>query len=76
MPDGCQTDEVFKLPGKSLKASMFQHCKYEIVIAKHPSAVFTSMSVSYELAGEIVIGFQMFSCFSETSLEFHAFTET
>lgn len=76
MPDGCQTDEVFKLPGKRLKAYMLQHCKYELVIVKRPPPVFTSMSVCYEVACEIAIGFQMFSCLSETSSEFHAFTET
>lgn len=76
MPDGCQTDEVFKLPGKRFEASMLQHCKYELVITKHPSPVFTSMSVCYEVAREIAIGFQMFSCLSETSSEFHALTET
>lgn len=76
MPDGCQSDEVFKLPGKRLKASMLQHCKYESVIATYPSPVFTSMPVCYEMAHEIAIGFQMFSCLSTTSLEFHAFTET
>lgn len=39
MPDGCQTDEVFKLPGKRLRDSKLQHCKHELVIAKRLSPV-------------------------------------
>ncbi len=54
---------------------LLQHYKYELVIMKRASHVFTPMSVCYEVACEIAIGFQMFSCLSETSSEFHAFTE-
>lgn len=75
MPDGCQTDEVFKLPGKRLKASRLQHCKCELVIAKCLSPVFMSV-LCYETAGKIAIALQVFSCLSGNSSEFHVLIET